>query len=166
MRTGWRAIRPCVGLSAAGRFTTMLPHLIDGRFRNGMAGERGERCRARRFLRSVDRFVHGGHFPDSRGRGAEEIVLGHSAAYRWTASKTGSSVGTGTAGCIVTTGGVCPDDRKKSPNLRLWDGLAHSESLGMFGTTYLDYRMRRERGRRPCIDRSKLLVIGGMSAPS
>ena len=68
---------------------------------------------------------------------AEGIVPGDSAAYRRTASKTGSSVGTGTAGCIITTGGVCPDERKKSPNPRLWDGLARSEGLGLFGTTYL-----------------------------
>jgi hypothetical protein len=46
-------------------------------------------------------------FPDGRGRGAEGLVPGDSAADRRTAIKTGPSVGTATVGCVITTGGVC-----------------------------------------------------------
>ena len=53
------------------------------------------------------------HLPDGRGRGAEGIVPGNPAADRRTATKTGPSVGTGTVGRIITTGGVCLNDEEK-----------------------------------------------------
>src|SRR5665809_71413 len=54
------------------------------------------------------------HLPDGRGRGAEGIVPGNPAADRPTTTKTGPSVGTGTVGCIITTGGVCLNDEEKA----------------------------------------------------
>ena len=53
------------------------------------------------------------HLPDGRGRGAEGIGPGHPAADRRTTTKTGPSVGTGTVGCTITTGGVCLNDENK-----------------------------------------------------
>ena len=44
------------------------------------------------------------HLPDGRGRGAEGNVWGNPASDRRTATKTGTSVGTGTVGCVITTG--------------------------------------------------------------
>jgi len=53
------------------------------------------------------------HLPDGRGRRAEGIVPGNLAADRRTATKTGSSVGTEGVGCVITTGGVCLNDKEK-----------------------------------------------------
>ena len=50
------------------------------------------------------------HLPDGRGRGAEGIVPGNLAADRRTATKTDSSVRTEGVGCVITTGGVCPNN--------------------------------------------------------
>lgn len=43
------------------------------------------------------------HLSDGRGCGAEGIVPGNLVAHRRTATKTGSCVGIGTIGCIITT---------------------------------------------------------------
>jgi len=53
------------------------------------------------------------HLPDGRGRGTEGPVRGNLAADRRTATKTGSSVATGTVGCVITTEGVCLNDEAK-----------------------------------------------------
>ena len=53
------------------------------------------------------------HLPDGRGRGAEGIGPGYPAADRRTTTKTGPSVGTGTVGCTITTGGVYLNDENK-----------------------------------------------------
>ena len=53
------------------------------------------------------------HIPGGRGRSAEGIVPGDSAADRRSTAKTDPSVGNGTAGCVITTGGVCLDDEEK-----------------------------------------------------
>ena len=106
MRTGWRAaVRWVVGGRAIHDCAASASQMR--RFETEwLASEENLAALADLSGRWID-CVRGGHLPDGRGRAAEGIVPGHSAAYRRTASKTGSSVGTGTAECIITTGGVC-----------------------------------------------------------
>lgn len=65
-------------------------------------------------------------------RSAVAFVPGYPVANRRTATKTGPSVATGTVGCVITTVGVCPDERARSVALELFAGLGTPKRLAAF----------------------------------
>ena len=84
--------------------------------------------------------ISGATFYNWKARFAEGIVSGNPAADRRTATKTGSSAGTGAAECVITTGGVCLIDEGQGqigrPNVvrdAEHDGNAESTAQPVYG---------------------------------
>jgi hypothetical protein len=98
------------------------------------------------------------HLPDGRGRGAEGIIWGDSTADRRTETTTGPSVGTGTVGCVITTGGACPNDEEKRSI-----SLSGRVQGGQHAGSVPDTALRLPSTTAECYRSRGFLAIGGIS---